>query len=76
MMKGWIQVGSRLPAEGQYVIGFDADLPEHPFVFVYRKGHWRHPNEEHFEGCRVTHWMPLPNAPSVKNGHRDKLRLV
>lgn len=63
---GWIQIGSKLPAEGQYIIGFDADLPKHPFIFVYRNGRWLHPNEEHFEGLRVTHWMPLPDPPTER----------
>jgi hypothetical protein len=65
MKSGWIQVGTQKPKEGQRVIGYDADFVESAIcIFVYRKGDWCYPNEEHFKGCRVTHWMPIPDKPS------------
>jgi len=64
MKSGWIQVGSKKPKEGQCILGFDSHLPRHPFIYIYRKGHWYLVDEEHFEGCNVTHWMPLPDKPS------------
>ena len=53
----WIPVTERLPEQGQEVIVYDGGTLK-PKVFCYL--FW----DKHFDSwARVTHWMPLPEAP-------------
>ena len=53
----WIPVTERLPEQGQEVIVYDGGVLK-PKVFCYL--FW----DKHFDSwARVTHWMPLPEAP-------------
>lgn len=54
----WIPVTEKLPEQGQEVIVYDGGVQK-PKVFAYQ--FW---NEEYDSWARVTHWMPLPQAPS------------
>jgi hypothetical protein len=72
----WIPVGERLPEDGQEVLAFFPKMREpiavghllrrgDGIMYSYRgtSGH-----ESNFPSLIFTHWMPLPAAPSVKEG--------
>lgn len=56
-IRQWIPVTERLPERGQEVIVYDGGVLE-PKVFAYQ--FW---NKEYDSWARITHWMPLPQAP-------------
>lgn len=53
----WISVKDRLPEQGQAVIVYSGGVLK-PTVFAYQ--FW---NKNHESWARITHWMPLPDAP-------------
>lgn len=53
----WIPVTERLPKPGQEIIVYDGGVQK-PKVFAYQ--FW---NKEYDSWARITHWMPLPQAP-------------
>lgn len=57
----WIPVTERLPEQGQEVIVYDGGVLK-PKVFAYQ--FW---NKEYDSWARVTHWMPLPQAPGEED---------
>ena len=70
----WIPVGERLPEDGESVL-IAVDSAFAPYCHVYEAFHhsaatqWATANGLYFHGveyARVTHWMPLPEPPEVK----------
>lgn len=61
----WISVEDRLPAYGELVLVSAKDLAtgEHKWFYLarYKDKNWY--GEEGYMFGRVTHWMPLPDAP-------------
>jgi hypothetical protein len=68
----WTRTAKREPREGQEVLGYDRDLDK-VYVFVYRGGSFHHRDEEHFHGCRVTWWAPVP-VPPLGRPRRERKR--
>ena len=75
---GWISVGDRLPAYGNYclIVAEGKSEPEN-IVYEFIKNKFSSddqfvsiPSEEdYFYARNVSHWMPLPSAPEqVKDG--------
>ena len=58
MVPKWIPLTEKLPEQGQEVIVYDGGVQK-PKVFAYQ--FW---NKEYDSWAHVTHWMPLPQAPS------------
>ena len=69
----WISVEDRLPEEGEYVLcvlkGFNYGGKIQVCKFVPADNFKDKPYFEHFRNGfpSVTHWMPLPLEPEVKN---------
>ena len=66
---GWISVQDRLPEVGGYVVCIAARNPFSrlmPMVARIEKNGWVNPITEQYIS-EVTHWMPMPLAPEVKN---------
>lgn len=70
----WIPVSERLPEDGESVL-IAVDSAFAPYCHVYEAFHhsaatqWATANGLYFHGveyARVTHWMPLPEPPEVK----------
>ena len=65
----WISVDDELPGVGGYVVciakrnSFSRFMP---MVARIKKNGWVNPMSEQYIS-EVTHWMPLPLAPEVKN---------
>ncbi len=66
MDREWISVKDELPAEEKVVIveGGCAILRDGGWFTLMERG-WREPMEIMWY---VTHWMPLPSSPEVKDG--------
>ena len=65
----WISVKDRLPEVGGYVVCIAKRNPFSrfmPMVARIEKNGWVNPMTEQYIS-EVTHWMPLPPAPEVKN---------
>ena len=65
----WISVNDRLPEAGGYVVCIAKRNPFSrfmPMVARIEKNGWVNPMTEQYIS-EVTHWMPLPLAPEVKN---------
>ena len=65
----WISVDDRLPENGGYVVCIAKRNPFSrfmPMVARIDKNGWVNPITEQYIS-EVTHWMPLPLAPEVKN---------
>lgn len=60
----WISVGERLPEkQGAYLVfTCDRRISMCHFIDHYCDGNMQ------FDDYRVTHWMPLPEAPKMKGG--------
>lgn len=58
----WIPVTERLPKPGQEIIVYDGGVQK-PKVFAYQ--FW---NKEYGSWAKITHWMPLPQAPGKEGG--------
>ena len=65
----WISVKDRLPEAGGYVVCIAKRNPFSrlmPMVAKIEKNGWVNPMTEQYIS-EVTHWMPMPVAPEVKN---------
>ena len=64
----WISVKDRLPEPGKQVLIYSRyDFCESAF-YIGVPGKWRVTwNHEMLDADSVTHWMPMPLAPEVKN---------
>ena len=75
----WISVEDRLPEIGEYVIAFDGEEQKVVKMTTYKEGsngyqqglrdcwfEYISHNNYAFRFYNVTHWMPLPQAPSIK----------
>ena len=65
----WISVKDRLPEAGGYVVCIAKRNPFSrlmPIVARIEKNGWVNPMTEQYIS-EVTHWMPMPLAPEVKN---------
>ena len=65
----WISVEDELPKTGEYVVCIAKRNPFSrfmPMVARIEKNGWVNPITEQYIS-EVTHWMPLPLAPEVKN---------
>ena len=65
----WISVDDRVPEAGGYVVCIAKRNPFSrfmPMVARIEKNGWVNPITEQYIS-EVTHWMPLPPAPEVKN---------
>ena len=65
----WISVNDRLPEAGGYVVCIAKRNPFSrfmPMVARIEKNGWVNPITEQYIS-EVTHWMPLPLEPEVKN---------
>ena len=65
----WISVDDRLPEAGGYVVCIAKRNPFSrfmPMVARIEKNGWVNPITEQYIS-EVTHWMPMPLAPEVKN---------
>ena len=75
----WISVEDRLPEIGEYVIAFDGEEQKVVKMTTYQEGsigyqqglrdcwfEYTSHNNYAFKFYNVTHWMPLPQAPSIK----------
>ena len=65
----WIPVEDRLPEVGGYVVCIAKRNPFSrfmPMVARIEKNGWVNPITEQYIS-EVTHWMPMPLAPEVKN---------
>lgn len=80
----WISVNDRLPdiqrvdylgeswGESNEVLVYVKDVPEnfrHIYVAYICEGVWRSDDDYWFNDYTVTHWMPLPEAPSKEERH-------
>jgi hypothetical protein len=64
----WISVNERLPKHLEKVVAIDTwgDMFTAVYImFVNEKSTWSTP---YSHGGKVTHWMPLPEAPKMKGG--------
>ena len=65
----WVSVNDRLPEAGGYVVCIAKRNPFSrfmPMVARIEKNGWVNPITEQYIS-EVTHWMPMPPAPEVKN---------
>ena len=65
----WVSVKDRLPEVGGYVVCIAKRNPFSrfmPMVARIEKNGWVNPITEQYISA-VTHWMPMPLAPEVKN---------
>lgn len=62
----WIPVSVRLPEKNEIVLVYNGDYVESG-VFYGERGFWTTDCYEEDHICGVTHWMPLPEPPEVKN---------
>lgn len=66
-MKEWISVNDRLPEEeGNYQVCnriVDPPIIEDGFYQIFKRGFWFIDGKD--ETKFITHWMPLPNPPSL-----------
>lgn len=57
------KVGNRMVVDlGERVLCFDYRTMEHHYEWAITND-W-----DEGEGCEITHWMPLPEAPKMKGG--------
>jgi hypothetical protein len=62
LAKFWIDASKELPPSFVLVLGW---VPGHQWRHVFREGTcWRMYSQR--EECTVTHWMPMPEAPTVE----------
>lgn len=67
-MTEWISVKDRLPSKNDYVLLYDSSLDlvhegklrDGDFYYSERSGY----SKDVGDGCEITHWMPLPEAPN------------
>jgi hypothetical protein len=59
----WIPVSERLPEKDGYYMVYDCRYEQH-FDALFRGGAW----SPYIYNLMVTHWMPLPEPPEVRNG--------
>ncbi len=59
----WISVDERLPEKDDVYLVCLSGLPADFDRFVVVDG-----EEGYFEHCKVTHWLPIPEAPKMKGG--------
>jgi hypothetical protein len=77
---GWISVDESLPESGQHIVAYFNPMTRFKSLYViplwYSRGAWYyHPSENvpaEGETLKVTHWQPLPAAPTVTNPENDK----
>lgn len=71
----WIPVGERLPTHIYSVLVWVEDDGFEPFVdcgiYNANKSHWQINDGEEDRIANVTHWMPLPAAPSRETDQRS-----
>ena len=62
----WIPVTERLPEYGQEVLVYAGNILK---PLVYGTVYW---NKDYQNWVRITHWMPLPEPPNIKNSKEEK----
>jgi hypothetical protein len=66
---GWINIDERLPESGVRVLVMLSDpedtgwVVKTPWIALWMNGYW-HDCDAIADGCPITHWMPLPLAPT------------
>lgn len=71
-MSEWISVNDRLPEVGVSVLAWK---PCGPFVGFYDGDTWMVTTDQYNE-CGITHWMPLPKAPTPDLTIEEALKLA
>ena len=63
----WISVDERLPEVGTRVVGYDYESNVRCY-FITENRWWIDGGWNTAKGWGITHWMPLPEPPKMKDG--------